>query len=58
MTDETECTPEEQSRRLETCKGCDRFAMNPDGTTKCTACDCSLSLLITFVSQKCPLERW
>lgn len=58
MTDETECTPEEQARRLETCKQCDMFTMNPDGTTRCAACDCSLSLLITFEAQRCPLEKW
>lgn len=55
---ENECTPQEQMERLNVCKGCDRFVVNEDTTTKCSACECSISLLITFVDQSCPLGKW
>lgn len=57
MTDEA-CTFDEQKRRLETCKLCDRFEMVMQGMTRCAECRCSLSLLITFQRQACPLGKW
>ena len=55
---ENECTPQEQMERLSVCKACDRFVINEDTTTKCSACECSISLLITFTDQQCPLGKW
>lgn len=57
MTDEA-CTFDEQKRRLDTCKGCDMFRMDDNGMTTCDACACSLSLLITFMEQSCPMGKW
>lgn len=53
-----ECTPQEQEARLSVCKTCPRFMIDPDSTTTCTACDCSISLLITFKDQVCPEGKW
>lgn len=53
-----ECTPQEQESRLSVCKTCENFEFNPDSTTKCAACDCSISLLITFKDQACPEGKW
>lgn len=55
---ENECTPQEQMERLSVCKGCENFAVNEDSTTECSACECSISLLITFADQRCPLGKW
>lgn len=57
MNEDT-CTHEEQTRRMETCKRCDRFEMVADWMTRCAECNCSLSLLITFQKQTCPLGNW
>jgi hypothetical protein len=57
MNEDT-CTHEEQGRRLETCRRCDRFEVAMPGMTRCTECRCSISLLITFQRQACPLGKW
>jgi hypothetical protein len=58
MTDSQYSTPEEQFAKLEVCKSCDQFIIDTQGITQCTACNCSLSLLITYSDQICPLGKW
>ena len=52
-----DCTPEERQHRLDICKTCENFYFK-DQQTFCSACECSLSLLITFKVETCPENKW
>lgn len=50
-------TEEQKETRLNTCKQCENFTVDEEFTT-CNKCGCSISLLISFLNEKCPMEKW
>ena len=55
--DNTTCTEEQTSLRLNTCMKCDKFQVT-DETTKCSESGCNINLLITYTFKSCPLGKW
>lgn len=50
-------TESERELRLEICKACENFNID-DEFTSCLQCGCSISLLVTFKLEKCPIGKW
>lgn len=51
------CSPEETQKRLAFCKTCPKFKIE-NMITKCSACDCSISMVSTFKYKACPVGNW
>ncbi len=53
----TDFSEEESQLRIEICKQCDSFVVDPP-ITRCAECGCSISLLISQADQVCPKGKW
>ena len=53
-----ECNDEEKITRLTHCKNCKYFLIESETITKCTECNCNISLLITYKFKSCPKDYW
>ena len=51
------CSQEETQTRLAFCKTCPEFKIE-NMITKCSACDCSISMVTTFKYKACPAGNW
>jgi len=52
------CNEDESRSRLSVCNSCENFHIDTDAQTKCKACGCNISMLISFKDKNCPLEKW
>lgn len=55
--DDITCTLQETIQRVEICKKCPEFKIE-NMITKCSACDCSISMVTTFKYKACPAGNW
>lgn len=55
--DEVTCNLTESLQRLEFCKKCPEFKIE-NMITKCSACNCSISMVTTFKYKACPAGNW
>jgi len=51
-------SPEETSRRLSFCNGCEHNGRNEEDIPTCVACGCNLSMLTTLSFKSCPVNKW
>ena len=58
MIELTHCDELERQYRLDVCKKCEKFKIEPSFTTSCDACACSIAYLISFNQNSCPLNKW
>jgi hypothetical protein len=46
---------ETAAARLATCRGCDKFDA---ARMACNLCGCQMAVKVTWLEQKCPIEKW
>lgn len=53
-----DCSEQEKQNRLDVCKNCEKFKIEENFTTSCSQCACPIAFMISFIDNKCPLDKW
>lgn len=56
INDNIYCTEEETKLRVSVCMPCENNIL--DEISKCTECNCSISMLTTLSFKTCPIGKW
>lgn len=48
----------DQEKRLEICRSCDRYNSNDPNNPRCNECGCFLKIKTSWAGESCPLKKW